>query len=233
MNNQFDLNKFNSFLDSAAQAISCNSECQRNKIADNLKNKYVTAEANLTLAEPNYELAKQKYYTYVAGQSGYDEMIEKELNEKADLFIEKFKENYNSEKGKIKSQLETYDGLLINFRNIVDLYEKYKKDNVYLFKELKDETNDVLTNERKTYYEDQENSYLNFFYFNFLLVLYSVIVICFCIFSIIYPSIINWKLRVFLGLIFVILPFISTWLLGMIIKLIYWLFSLLPKNVYK
>jgi hypothetical protein len=61
----------------------------------------------------------------------------------------------------------------------------------------------------------------------------ATVVICFCIFSIIYPSTLNWKIRVFLGLIFVILPFISTSLLGIIIKLIYWLFSLLPKNVYK
>jgi len=233
MSNQFDLNKFNSFLNDATKAISCNSECQRNKAAEKLKDKYLTAKANLHLAQPKYELAKQKYYTYVDGQSGYNEIIEKELQTKANLFDEKFKENYHLEKGKIKSQLETYDGLLINFRNIVDLYKQYKKDNIKLFKELKDETNDVLTNERKTYYEDQENGYLNLYYYYFLLVIYCLIVICFLIFSIIYPSAINWKIRLFLGLIFVILPFISTWILGKIIYLLYWLFDLLPKNVYK
>jgi hypothetical protein len=233
MTNQFDLNKLNSFLDSATQAISCDSECQNNKKEQQLNNKYRNAQSNLNLAEPQYEFAKQKYYTYVSGQSGYNEMIEKESNQKADLFIKQFKENYDSEKSKLKPQLETYDGILINFSNIIDLYEKYKKENVYLFKELKDETNDVLTNERKTYYEDQENDYLNLYYYYFLLVIYCIIVICFCFFSLIYPSTTNWKARVFLGLIFIVLPFISTWLLGMIIKLIYWLFSLLPKNVYK
>lgn len=233
MNKQFDLNKFNSLIDSASQAISCNSECQHNKAAEKLKNKYLKAESNLILAEPKYELAKQKYYTYVSGQSGYNEMIEQELTKKADLFVEKFKENYDVEKGKIKSQLETYDGLLINFRNIVDLYEKYKRDNIRLEKEVKTQMNDVLTNERKTYYEEQENDSLNVYYYYFLLVLYYIIVICFCVFSIIYPSIIDWKIRVFLGLIFVLLPLISTWILGIIIKLVYWLFDLLPKNVYK
>jgi len=233
MSNQFDLNKFNSFLNDATQAISCNSECQRNKAAEKLKNNYLTAKANLHLAQPKYELAKQKYYTYVDGQSGYNEIIEKELQAKADLFDEKFKENYLLEKGKIQSQLQTYDGLLINFRNIVDLYKQYKKENIKLFKQLKDDTNDVLTNERKTYYEDQENGYLNLYYYYFLLIIYCIIVICFLVFSIIYPSAINWKIRVFLGLIFVILPFISTWILGKIIYLLYWLFDLLPKNVYK
>lgn len=233
MTNQFDLNKFNSFLDRATQAITCDSECQQNKRIANLKDNYNTARSNLSLAEPQYEMARQQYYIAVAGQSGYNEMIEQELNTKADLFTEKFKENYKLEKDKIMSQLETYDGLLINFRNIVDLYKQYKKENIKLFKELKDETNDVLTNERKTYYEDQQNTNLNLYYFYFLLVIYSIIVICFCVFSLIYPSSIDWKIRIFLGLIFIILPFISTWLLGMIIKFVYWLFSFIPKNVYK
>lgn len=233
MSNQFDLNKFNSFLNDATQAISCNSECQRNRAAEKLESKYLRARSNLHLAQPKYELARQKYYTYVDGQSGYNEIIEKELQTKANLFNDKFKENYDLEKGKIQSQLETYDGILINFRNIVDLYKQYKKENIKLFKELKHETNDVLTNERKTYYEDQENGYLNLYYYYFLLVIYCLIVICFLIFSIIYPSAFNWKIRIFLGLIFVLLPFISTWILGNIIYLLYWLFDLLPKNVYK
>lgn len=233
MTNQFDLNKFNSFLDKATEAITCNSECQNNKRIQNLRDKYHAARSNLNLAEPQYELAKQKYYTYVAGQSGYNEMIEKELMEKAHLFTDTFKENYRLEKDKIQSQLQTYDGLLINFRNIVDLYKQYKKENIKLFKELKDETNDILTNERKTYYEDQENGYLNLYYYYFLVVVYCIIVICFCVFSLIYPSSTDWKIRLFLGIIFIILPFISTWLLGMIIKLLYWLFGFVPKNVYK
>ena len=233
MTNQFDLNKFNSFLDSATKKITCNSNCQRNRASKRLKNRYLTAETNLILAEPKYQDAKQKYYTYAYGQSGYDEIIEKELNEKADLFIEQFKENYETEKNKIITQLETYDGLLINFTNIVDLYEQYKSDNIKLFKEVKEETNDILTNERKTYYEEQENDVLNVYYYYFLLLIYSLIVICFCVFSLIYPSSFNWKIRFFIALIFVILPFISTWLLGMVIKILYWLFNLLPKNVYK
>jgi hypothetical protein len=233
MTNQFDLNKFNSLMESAAQAISCDSDCQRNRTQEQLKDTYLLAESNLILAEPEFQLAKQKYYTYVVGQSGYEEMIEKELATKADVFIEKFKENYNSEKSKIHSQLETYDGLLINFRNIVDLYKQYKRENKKLFKELKEETNDILTNERKTYYEDQQNSYLNFFYFYFLLMIYYIIVICFCVFAFIYPSSIEVKTRVFIALLFIILPFFSSLLLGKLIQLIYWLFDLLPKNVYK
>jgi hypothetical protein len=233
MTNNFDLNKFNSFLNSAAETIACGPECQKQKKADQLKDNYLNAESNLTLAEPQFQIAKQNYYTYVSGQSGYNDMIEQEYTQKADMIAQKFKENYDEEIAKIKSELNTYNGLAINFRNVVDLYTNYKKENVLLFKKLKDESNDVLTNERKTYYEDQQNDVLNLYYYYFLIVLYCIVVICFLIFSIIYPSSIDWKIRVFLGLLFVILPFISTFIFGKIIQIVYWLYSLLPKNVYK
>lgn len=233
MTNQFDLNKFNSFINSATQAVTCNSECQRSRSTEQLKNNYLTAKSNLHLAEPQYEIARRNYYTYVDGESGYNEMIEEELNKQADLFVTIFKENYELEKSKINSQLETYNGLLINFKNIVDLYKNYKTENIKLFEELKEGTNDILTNERKTYYEDQNNDYLNIYYYYFFLIVNYIIVICFCVFSLIYPSTTNWKIRVFLGLIFVMLPLISTWILGKIIQVIYWLFDLLPKNVYR
>jgi len=233
MTNQFDLTKFNSLLKPASKEIVCDSNCQRKKTAKELKNKYINAESNLTLAEPEYQIAKKNYYTYVSGQNGYNEVLEQEFTKKADLFIQDFKKKYNLEKSKVLTQLDTYDGVLINFKNIVELHEKYKKENYELSKQLKEETHDVLTNERKTYYEDQQNDVLNFYYYYFLFTIYVIIVICFGVFSLIYPSLYNWKIRCFIFLLFAVLPFISTWLLGKIIQILYWLFNLLPKNVYK
>ena len=233
MTNKFDLNKFNSFLNSAAQTIACGPDCQRQKKSDELKNKYLTAESNLALAEPQYQIAKQNYYTFISGQSGYDEMMESEYREKAELIGQKFKESYDEEIAKIKTQLDTYNGLLINFRNVVDLHKQYKKENIQLFKQLKNDTNDILTNERKTYYEDQQIESLNSYYRYILWIIYIIVVICFAIFSLIYPSQTSLLVRILLLGVFIALPFVSTWILGAIIKLVYWLFGFLPKNVYK
>lgn len=233
MNKQFDINKFNSFLDKAQQAISCGPECQQQKTAEELKNKYNTAQSNLILAEPQYQAAKRNYYTYVSGENGYNEMIENELNKKADDMITKFKETTDEEIAKIKSQIQTYDGLLVNFRNVIDLYKQYKRENITLYKQIKDETNDVLTNDRKTYYEDQENENLNKYYHYILLIIYIIVVICFIVFSLFFPSQTSLKVRIILILLFIGLPFIATWLFGKFIYIVYWLFGLLPKNVYK
>lgn len=232
MTGNFDLNKFNSFLDKATTAISCDSECQKQKSKQQLKDKYLNAQTNLTLAEPEFQLAKRNYYTYVSGQNGYDEMIEEELKTAADLIVQQFKENYQDEIAKIKSQLDTYNGLLLNFRNVVDLDRKYKMENKLLYKQLKEDSNDVLTNERKTYYENQENDSLNSYYYYILWVIYTIVIICLIIFSLMYPSPTNFKVKFLLVIVFAILPFMSTWILGKIIFIVYWLFGFLPKNVY-
>ena len=232
MNNQFDLNKFNSFLDMAADTIACGPECQNNKTADDLKNKYLTAQSNLTLAEPQYQVAKQNYYTYVSGESGYNEMMESEYKQQSQLISEKFKNTYNEEINNIQTQIDTFNASLINFSNVEDLYNQYVKENEKLTKQLKNDSNDVLTNERKTYYEDQEIGSLNAYYY-YLLIIYVIVVICFAVFSFIYPSQFSFISRVLLLMLFIVLPFISTWILGKIVFLIYWLFGFLPKNVYK
>ena len=233
MTNQFDLNKFNSFLDKATQVISCDSNCQKEKTEEELKSKYLDAQSNLSLAEPEFQVAKQNYYTYASGVSGYNNMIEDEFKKSANLIVNKFKDNYLDEIAKIKSQLDTYNGLLINFRNVLELDEKYKKENKYLYKKLKEDTNDILTNERKTYYEDQQIETLNSYYYYILWVIYIIVIICLIIFSLIYPSYNDWKSKLSLVILFIVLPFISTRILGKIIYIVYWLFGLLPKNVYK
>ena len=232
MTNNFDLNNFNSFLDKATQAISCGTDCQKENTKSKLKTEYLDAKTNLTLAEPEFELAKKNYYTYVSGQNGYNEMIEEELQQKADLIVQEFKEDYQDEIAKIKSQLDTYEGLLVNFRNVEDLYTKYKIENRQLYNQLKDDTNDVLTNERKTYYEEQSNNSLNSYYYYILWLIYIIVLLCFIGFSLFYPSQTNFKVKIILVIIFAILPFISTWILGKIIFIVYWLFGFLPKNVY-
>lgn len=232
MTNNFDLDKFNSFIQAASQQVACGTECQRQKKIQQLKDNYLNAEANLKLSRPQYDIAKKEYYSYIDGQSGYNEMIESELSDKADQIAEKFNDKFNKKINNIKSLLQTYNGLLINFRNVLDLFKKYKKNNIFLAKKIKNNSNDILTNERKTYYEDQNIDSLNSVYYYVLLVIYIITVICFVIFSLIYPSQTSWKIKLLLFIVFLALPFISTFVLGKIIELIYWIFGLLPKNVY-
>jgi len=231
MTTNTDLNNFNSFLAIAADTIMCNSECQKQREADKLKQKFINAQNNIATAPSQLRDAAKNYITFTKGQPKYNELVDIQLQEKADTIVDNFKENFKDDIAKIKTHIETYNGILINFKNVADLHTKYKKENVDLFMRFKDETNDILTNDRKTYYEDQQIDNLKFFYFYFLLTIYIICVFCFGIFSLMYPSTINWKVRLAIFIGFIILPYFSSWILGLLIGFFYFLFDLLPKNV--
>lgn len=230
--NQIDMNKFNTLISQASDAVMCNSECRKQRETDKLKQNYLNAQTNLASAPNQLQVAQKNYVTFTQGISGYNDLRESELQDKAQEIADKFTEYFDSDSEKIKTQIDTYKGLLINFKNVAELYLKYKKENVQLMKDLKDETNDVLTNERKTYYEDQKIDGLKGFYFYILLAIYIICLIGFILFTIMYPSQTTWKVKLasFIG--FILLPFFSTWILGNIIYLIYKLYDMLPKNVY-
>jgi hypothetical protein len=232
MNNQFDMNKFNKLVEQASDAILCNSDCRKKRLEEKLKQNYLHAQTNLVTASSQVQNAEKNYFTFTHGKGAYNDLLDNQLHRKAEMITNKFTENFDEEVKNINSQINTYDGLLINFKNVFDLFIKYKKENLELFKELKDETNDVLTNERKTYYEDQNIDRLKFFYYYFFLIIYIIFVICFGSFSLIYPSQTSWKVKLALFILFILLPFFSTWILGSIIYLVYKIYNLLPKNVY-
>ena len=160
-------------------------------------------------------------------------LSEAQLQEQAETLADTFEETFNEDSDKIETQLDTYNGLFLNFKNVSELYEKYKKENDKLFNQLKNDTNNVLTNERKTYYEDQEIDNLKFFYFYILLVVYIICVVCFGFFSLRFPSQSSFIQKIIIFVFLIILPFISTFVLGKLINLVYEVYDLLPKNVYK
>jgi hypothetical protein len=233
MSHLFNLNNFNELISKASDAILCNSDCQKKKQEELLKQKYLNSKTNLVTAPSQEYIAEKNYIVFTKGQIAYNDFLDNKLEDTANQISEKFINNFNEEVKKIKSEISSYSGILINFRNIVDLYLNYKRENIELYKKLKEETNDVLTNERKTYYEDQNINRLKSFYSYLFLTIYVIFVICFGSFTLIYPSSYSWKVKliIFIGLI--ILPFISTWIVGKLIYLLYEIYDLLPKNVYK
>ena len=232
MSDQIDINKFNTLISQASDAIMCDSECRKQRESDKLKQNYLNSQTNLSSASNQVEVAQKNYVIFTQGESAYNDLLDNQLQEKAEQIANKFTEYFQGDSVKIETQIDTYEGLILNFKNVVELYLNYKKENVQLIKDLKDETSDVLTNERKTYYADQKIDGLKSFYFYFLLTIYVICVICFGVFSIMYPSQSDWKIKVATFIGFILLPFFSTWILGKIICFIYNLYELLPKNVY-
>jgi hypothetical protein len=233
MGSSQDINKINSLFSQLQSMVSCDGPCLKKKASENLKQKMLNAQTNVKSAPAQLQVAQKNYVTFTAGEAAYNELFEKQLKDKADEIAQKYTEKYDEITQKIKTQIETYEGIFINFKNVMDLYLKYKKENADLFKNLKNTTSDVLTNERKTFYQDQQVDVLKFYYYYIILIIYCICVFCFAIFSLIYPSKTDWKFRFATFILFIILPFVSTWFLGLIIYIFYAVYEVIPKNVYK
>jgi hypothetical protein len=227
------LGRFNSLIDQAAEAITCDANCQKQKKTDELKQKYINAQSNLARGPQQVETARKNYVVYNKGEPAYNQLVEMELTKKATMIATFFENNFNEESKNVLYDVKTYSGLLSNLKNVFELYLKYKQENDKLTKKLKEETNDILTNERKTYYQDQGIDNLKFYYYYFLLIVYIICVILFGVFNFIYPSQMSGKIRAVILIILLILPFISTWILGKLVMMIYSIYGLLPTNIHK
>ena len=226
------LDQFNSLMTQASQAMSCDSECQRKKTAEDLKKKYLNAQTTLATADEQVTTSKKNYMVFTDGTPAYNVYLDKTLESKATQIATEFKTKFTEDSGKFVSGIKTYNGLLINLENVVELYTKYKLDNLKLFKQLKDDTSDVLTNERKTYYQDQGIDTLKFFYSYFLITIYAICVIVFGLSSFVFPSNFEWKIRVGILVGLIVLPFICTWILAFIVNSLHKIYSVLPKNTH-
>lgn len=232
-NKNNNLDKFNSMIDQATQAISCDSNCQKQKTNSELEQKYLDSQTNLATAPNNVYVSRKNLIVFEQGLPAYDELIYSELEQQAEQLSSFFQTNFDTELQNVNTNISTYSGLLINLKNIFDLYLKYKQENVELFKQLKDETSDILTNDRKTYYQEQGIDNLKFYYHYFLLLIYIIVVVCYIVYNFIYPSQLSIVVRFVVLILMVLLPFFSTWILGKLVSIIYDIYGLLPKNVHK
>ena len=230
--NNIDVNKFNDFLDSANQTLSCDSNCQEKKKISELKKKYLESKTNLLTAPNQVEASYKNYLTYTQGDSAYNEYLDNKLAEKADNIINIFKSNFSEAIKSAGESYDTYSGLLLNFAHVVELYTKLLKENVMLELEVKNKTSDVLTNDRKTYYEDQSIESLHFYY-NALMIIYIIFLLGFAVSIFMFPSTSSKPSLVAILVFFVIYPFICIRIFKFFIEIYNKITGVLPTNVYK
>lgn len=231
MNNSIDLDKLNKFIEQASNAISCDSNCQYDRKAQQLKQDMLNSQINLTTAPNQLENAKKNYFTFVKGEAEYNDLLNKELHKKALKYTDNIKDNFNTQVNLIQTKIDTYNGLSKNIKNINDLYTHYKRENDKLNKLLNDTSVDIVTNDRKTYYEEQGINTLHYYY-NILRVIYIIIIISFVISIIFLPSRFNIYIKIIILIFLCIFPFISTKVINFIIWLYLQTISVLPKNIY-
>lgn len=227
---QPNLDSLNSFLEKASKAISCDPECQKKKKAELLEQSFNDAKTNLHNAPSKLHTAAKKYYTFTQGEAGYKDYIESELKKKVDEIASKKQEEFDANVATAISETSVYEGLMLNYMNVVDLYAKYKDENERMSRDIKTTRADILTNDRKTFYEEQGISNLTFYY-SIIQGVYILCVIIFVALSFLAPSQFSIKVKLAILALLIIYPFISTKVLSFFIGIYSKVVSILPKNV--
>jgi lipopolysaccharide export LptBFGC system permease protein LptF len=233
MTTEQNAQKFNSLLSQLQDVLMCGPECQKSKEAVRLKEQLDEARVNVRSAPSKVQSALKNFVVFTKGESTYNDLQETRFRKKAENIANNYEDKFKEHEKMINFSLNRIRGIVVNFKNIVELYLKYRRENAELMQELKKTTNDVLTNERKTYYQDQQVDALDFYYYYFILTIYIICVICFGAFSLIFPSQSSVRMRIAIFACLILLPFVGTWVLGFIIYVVYEFYNLLPKNVYK
>jgi len=226
-----NLTAFNQLIDTTQKQLECGPECQRLQKENELKNKYDSMRENTIRAPYKEEEALKNYMVFTQGDNFYNEYQQKQYETKAVELVNKTQNIFNNEMNDVTSQIDSYYNLLFNYKNVNDLYEKYKKENSELFNKLKNTSSDIITNNRKTYYEDQKIDTLRVIYY-ILLIIYVIGAIIYIISLFSFPSSKPWIINFIVLLIAILYPYYSLKLFIQLNGLYNYLVSLLPKNVY-
>jgi hypothetical protein len=224
-------NQITSLLEKSAEAISCGPECQKQKISDELKQKYLDAETNLKTAPINLETTRKNYYVYTEGQPYYDNMLEAELKQKAEKIAGLITESFNEEVASALTMNQYYNTDIINCRYTEELLANIIKQNKSLSLKLRNSHGDILTNDRKTYYENTASERLQLWY-KFLWYIYYILVIVFLIGIFLVPSKVSLIIKIVILVLLIFYPYYVDYIWSWLYNTILNMYTQLPKNVY-
>ena len=107
-------------------------------------------------------------------------MREDDLKKNAEQIKQQIADKFSEETSNANTMNSYYNTQLINSKNTNELYEEYLKKNADLEKTIKNSHGDVLTNDRKTYYETEAIDSAKLWH-KFLTACYYILVVTFVI----------------------------------------------------
>lgn len=219
--------QINAILEQSYNSLICGPSCQRQKITKELEQKYLDAQTNLKTAPEQLNQSEKNYYIYTQGETAYNAKKEEELKANAEKIGQKLTKLFNDELTNAVTMNSYLTESNDNSEYVIELLNMYLKENAYLLSQLKESQSDIVTNDRKTYYETDATDKLGLWYILFWRAFYFLYIILFF-------TLISTKKfgALFASVLLVFYPYyinqLSKWVYGEWMGLI----NKLPSNVY-
>lgn len=215
----------------STNALLCGPDCQKQKTLSDLEQKYLNAQNEVVIAPVNLQSAKKNYYVFSQGETAYNNMLEQELKKKAEEIASSMTNIFNNEIQEARILNSYLNNDIINSKNTVELYKTYLSKNKTTEKEIKNSHGDILTNDRKSYYEIQENDNLKGWY-NIFITSYFIIVLVYFGRFILLNNNLSYIIKIIIVILLIIFPYIIDPITVFIFSLLSKLVNILPKDVY-
>ena len=228
---QASTEKLAALLEQSLNTLACGPACQKAKISEKLNQKYLNAQTNMQTAPIQLETTKKNYYVFTEGKPYYDNMLEDELKKKAKILTKLLAENFKEEITNAKTMNAYYNTELTNSSYTKELYAVYLEKNKLIQNTIKNHHADVITNDRKTYYETEAIEDLKNWYSTLWYVFYLFAISIFT-FALIARTSFNFIVKIFILVIALAYPYYADFIARSIYGVFYSLWKSLPKNVY-
>ena len=223
--------QISSLLASSAEALLCGPDCQKQKVTDELNQKYLNAQTALKTAPINLETTKKNYYVYTEGEPAYNNMRETELKQTAKTMAKLLSDSFNDELTSAVTMNQYYNTALINSNYTKDLLNEYNEKNKELKLKLRDRRGDILTNDRKTYYENDALDSLKLWYRFWWYVYYMLVLVFLLSIFLVKSQMTNGK-KLILTVLLIFYPYYIEFIVNWIYEFFSNIYKNLPKNVY-
>jgi hypothetical protein len=141
----------------------------------------------------------------------------------------KIRTNFINNKDTI-DELNDYQNNLVNFNNLKDTYTYYNTENAALLANSDSNDSNIVTNYRKTYYEEQGISNLNYYDVFFYMYMFIFFSIMFSLFT--SQSYFSVTTNLIIIAILIIYPYVSTIIFSYIMNLFSEVNNLFPTDIY-
>jgi hypothetical protein len=224
----------NSMAQQASNALICGPDCQQRNTEATLRQQYTDASTNIITAPAQLIQAEKNYYTFTGSHGGetYNTFLDGKYQKIADDLKIDINSNFGDEITAAIGLNNTYNTLYINYQNIQDRFDNLHQENIDIDNQIKLLASDMITNDRKSFYEMQGYENLSGWY-KFFLWIYIILVVAFFIACFFVNSGYS-NIRKFLILIaLIIYPFVIHIIVLFLIKYGNILYSfIVPKNAH-
>lgn len=228
-------NKINNLIDMVKDKLSCDSECQKQRMANNYKEKWELAKKNYRDAPEEIKQAEKNYYIYDKGYPAYKDMLYDRYAKSAAEFKQSSNMKYKQINKELSDLIDNYELSVTYLRRMNDLLKVKLEENEVLKRDIDQYIDFTQTNGRKVIYEDRARDWLGTFR-NILLLIYFLILLGYIVLGQFIPrkDYLQWKLWVII-IFYAIFPF---FILDWVVRLIFFLSNYitswsLHKNIYK